>query len=235
MRICCHCNKEIPRNNLDDWTYSRRKLCDIKCYRLFQQGMRYRQKMSEYSKGNKYCLGKRNALGKTWTVSRETRKRVSIAKLGRLNPMYGKTTSEKQKQIARKRCLENNPAKTLEAREKLRKNHLKEKSPFWKGGRCNLVDKIKGSYQYRLWRKAVFQRDNWTCRHCNKRSKKGDKIEIHPHHIISFSLILDKECIKTIEQALKCKQLWDVSNGLTLCLECHKKTDSYGKYKSRSY
>ena len=34
--------------------------------------------------------------------------------------------------------------------------------------------------------------------------------------------------IKTVEDALKCHLLWDLENGETLCVPCHKKTDSYG-------
>ena len=29
-------------------------------------------------------------------------------------------------------------------------------------------------------------------------------------------------------EALECKLIWEISNGRTLCFECHKKTDTYG-------
>lgn len=39
--------------------------------------------------------------------------------------------------------------------------------------------------------------------------------------------------ITTINEAIDCKELWDVDNGRVLCIPCHKKTDSYGsRYKA---
>ena len=42
----------------------------------------------------------------------------------------------------------------------------KEKNPNWKGGYTKekrLRDDIETILEYKLWRTAVFQRDNWTC------------------------------------------------------------------------
>jgi len=33
---------------------------------------------------------------------------------------------------------------------------------------------------------------------------------------------------RILEQAVNCEELWNINNGITLCKECHKKTDSYG-------
>ena len=30
------------------------------------------------------------------------------------------------------------------------------------------------------------------------------------------------------EEALECTELWDLENGRTLCVPCHKLTDTYG-------
>jgi 5-methylcytosine-specific restriction endonuclease McrA len=61
-----------------------------------------------------------------------------------------------------------------------------------------------GRSEYINWRNAVFQRDNYTCQDCNK--KGGD---LHAHHI--------KEWAKF--PALR----HTVSNGVTLCVPCHRK------------
>lgn len=63
--------------------------------------------------------------------------------------------------------------------------------------------------KYKQWRKEVFKRDDYRCRMCGS----GD--EIYPHHIISMRKIWD----------INKKQLAvDVSNGITLCKDCHALT-----------
>jgi len=106
-----------------------------------------------------------------------------------------------------------------------------EKSHFWKGGVAELSKRIKSSFKYGKWRETVFQRDNWTCQKCGKR---GGTI-LHPHHKKSLTSILEENNIKTLKDALDCEELWDVNNGITLCINCHKKTETYGwnKYNER--
>jgi len=73
----------------------------------------------------------------------------------------------------------------------------------WRGGVTKVRVKLSNSREYRDWRKAVFERDNYTCRKCNKRG-----VEINADHIIPY--FKDKE------------KLLDVNNGQTLCVQCHK-------------
>ena len=66
---------------------------------------------------------------------------------------------------------------------------------------------------YKRWRKDVFERDNYTCRCCRRKTHKNNA-----HHLNSFDW--DKE------------HRLDVDNGITLCEECHVKfhmTYGYGK------
>ena len=69
--------------------------------------------------------------------------------------------------------------------------------------------------EYLEWRSAVFKRDNYHCQNCSENGY------IEAHHIISFKEILKNFNIKNIEQAMKCKELWDVGNGITYCKNCH--------------
>lgn len=91
----------------------------------------------------------------------------------------------------------------------------------WKGGITILSRQIRGLPEYKQWIESVFQRDDWTCQECGKRG--GGK---HAHHIKFFTLILKENQIKIIQEAIDCKELWDISNGQTLCLACHRRIHS---------
>jgi 5-methylcytosine-specific restriction endonuclease McrA len=87
--------------------------------------------------------------------------------------------------------------------------HLGEKNSQWKGGVTPLYKKIRKSPEYKLWRIAVFTRDNYTCIWCGKRGGK-----LHPDHIKPFAQYPELR--------------FAIDNGRTLCVECHKKTDTWG-------
>jgi hypothetical protein len=59
------------------------------------------------------------------------------------------------------------------------------------------------------WVRAIMERDNFTCQDCKVR---GGRLEVH--HIKPWVLFPELRL--------------DKSNGVTLCRDCHKKTDSYG-------
>ena len=93
----------------------------------------------------------------------------------------------------------------------------------WKGGITPLLLKIRNGFKTRQWRNDVFTRDDFTCQDCLAR---GGKLEAH--HIKEFSKIIQENKIITFEEAELCSELWDINNGLTLCVDCHKRTDNYG-------
>jgi 5-methylcytosine-specific restriction endonuclease McrA len=62
---------------------------------------------------------------------------------------------------------------------------------------------------YLDWRKKVYERDAYTCQVCGQRGGK-----LQADHIKSFALYPELRL--------------DLNNGRTLCLECHKKTETYG-------
>lgn len=74
-------------------------------------------------------------------------------------------------------------------------------SPYWNP---NLSEDRHARFtrEYRDWRTACFERDNYTCQCCGKH---GGRLNVH--HIFDFS---------------KHKNLrYNVDNGITLCVECH--------------
>lgn len=80
----------------------------------------------------------------------------------------------------------------------------------WKGGISPVNQVVRNCLQMKQWRISVFERDNYTCQICNK---KGGII--NAHHIKKFSDFLELRL--------------DVSNGITLCKDCHKKIHSTKK------
>lgn len=62
---------------------------------------------------------------------------------------------------------------------------------------------VRRSGEYKDWRNAVFQRDNYTCQMCGARG-----VKINAHHIKQFAFYPE--------------QRTELSNGITLCVSCHK-------------
>lgn len=104
--------------------------------------------------------------------------------------------------------------------------HLGEKNSNWKGGITSIAKAIRNCMEYKDWRKEIFQRDDFTCQHCNQIGRK-----LRAHHIKRFSVILEEFNITTFEEAQTCVELWDTNNGITLCKKCHKKEHSRSKEK----
>lgn len=104
----------------------------------------------------------------------------------------------------------------------------KELNNSWKGGITSISKLIRTSKKYLLWAETVIYRDDCMCIEC------GSKDKLQVHHIIPFASILEKlrfeQGIDNLyEKAMNYELLWDTNNGKTLCLSCHKKTDTYLK------
>jgi 5-methylcytosine-specific restriction endonuclease McrA len=92
---------------------------------------------------------------------------------------------------------------SLEHRAKI-SNTLGEK----RGWITPINTRTRNSIKYSLWRKSVFERDNYTCQMCGKSG-----VKLHADHIKSFAFHEESR--------------FDISNGRTLCVECHKTTPNY--------
>ena len=79
------------------------------------------------------------------------------------------------------------------------------KNNRWKGGITPQNQKARASPEYEKWRIAVFSRDNFTCTVCGIRGH-----HLHAHHIKPFSTFKELR--------------FNIDNGTTLCIACHKKT-----------
>lgn len=101
------------------------------------------------------------------------------------------------------------------------------KNHGWRGGITSLYKQIKNSIEWRQWRQAIFQRDDYTCQFCGRQG-----VSLQADHIRPIALLLVEYHIETLDQAPACQELWRLKNGRTLCIPCHKRTDTFG-YKTK--
>jgi 5-methylcytosine-specific restriction endonuclease McrA len=103
-----------------------------------------------------------------------------------------------------------------------------DRNPSWRGGKTPLRLAIREYPEYVQWRKAVFERDNYTCTRCNAQCCEGNKVILNADHITPLALILRQYNVSSKEDALACAAIWNISNGRTFCKTCHRLTDTYG-------
>lgn len=69
--------------------------------------------------------------------------------------------------------------------------------------------KAMGRVEYKEWRRNVFKRDDYTCQECKQRGKR-----INADHIKPWAMFPDLR--------------YELKNGRTLCVSCHRKTPTWG-------
>lgn len=99
-------------------------------------------------------------------------------------------------------ALSNNPESNKKKSRpgKLNGRYLKDR---------NKIKSPRSRYECTEWRKQVFERDNYTCQECGSRGGRLNADHIKPWCIFP-------------------ELRFDINNGRTLCIKCHKKTDTYG-------
>lgn len=153
-------------------------------------------------------------------MSREARRRMSVAKTGKPSGRLGIGMGEAFKEARRLSQLgkKHSLATRLKMRESHRGKHSGENNPFWRGGISEENHRIRQSIEYRNWREAVFARDKYTCLNCKLRGgwnvELKRRIVLNADHIQPFSLYPQLR--------------FDLTNGRTLCEECHRKTETWG-------
>lgn len=95
----------------------------------------------------------------------------------------------------------------------------------WRGGVTRFQNQLRRTALYAEWRDTILKRDNYTCQRCNVR---GGTLNVD-HYPKPYAVILHENNIKNYKHAEWCSDLWDTTNGRTLCISCHKKTDTYAK------
>lgn len=150
-----------------------------------------------------------------------TRQRLSSQRFGELNPNWRGggvevrcaqcqkhfKTYKPARLFCSRACANTNPEvsdKRSEA-QRLRKGPA---AANWLGGITPANRLARKTAEYKAWRTAVFERDDYTCQSCGARG-----VELHADHIRPFSRFPELRL--------------NLENGRTLCVPCHRLTDTY--------
>lgn len=164
--------------------------------------------MQAVNPGAKASLGK-PAWNKGVPMRQESRMKLSKTMTGSKRPGSGVNISKALK------------GRKITWADKISKAHIGKAgmrgklASNWQGGKTPELKRLRNSTEYAKWRKAVFQRDDYTCVICKQR---GGWLEAD--HIKAFAHYPEHR--------------FDINNGRTLCVDCHRQTDNYG-WKARKY
>ena len=81
-----------------------------------------------------------------------------------------------------------------------------EGNPNWKGGKPTAGGRPKYTKENNRWRRVVYRRDSRTCQECGFKAEGPG--QLNAHHIKPWAKFPDDR--------------FDVDNGVTLCLKCHR-------------
>lgn len=186
-KICHGCGSEFHRPTqksgrlLSVTIWKRTKYCSRECSDACPERRALLKQMAIERGYGKWMVGKK--------LSAETRKKIALANIN--HGRSGWTLSD-------------------ETRQRMAVAKAGDKSPLWRGGLTKANALFRTQKPYRDWRRAVFERDNYTCVACGAHG-----VRLHADHIMPFALFPEKRL--------------NTSNGRTLCVPCHKKTPTYLK------
>jgi hypothetical protein len=163
-----------------------------------------------FEKGNKINVGRTPWNKGTRGIMKAWNKGLKGYHAGEKHYRYGKHCSEETKQkisIANKGKISANKGNKWSSELRIKLSGANASN--WKGGTTKERDLLKNKTEYILWRTAVFMRDNYTCQECLVRGG-----ELNADHIKPWSLFPELR--------------YAIDNGRTLCVNCHRQTDTWG-------
>lgn len=174
----------------------------------------HKRKISESMKGHIVTEATRNKIAETRGDKYS----------GENHPLYGTHVSEESKEKMRESNIET--WKNADIRKRISECNSGENNGGYIDGRFKnypLYIYIRSCSKMDDWRRSVFRRDGYTCQLTNTNGKP-----LEPHHIKPLSIIFREHNLTTLEDAIQCQELWDVSNGITLLKTIHR--DLHSKY-----
>lgn len=181
--------------------------------------MKKGQKMSDETKAKLSAIRKLQGNFRTGTHFSEEHKANLSKSLKKRNSEFGRKGGVKKgtkfSDVARKNMKEAQLlAYKLRTRKapwegKKRPDIARENNYNWKGNPKSENHRIRESTEYKLVREACFKRDNYTCIWCGQRGGK-----LNADHIKPFALFPELR--------------FALDNLRTLCLACHRRTETYG-------
>jgi len=212
-KICKNCKKEFITNIGDV------KFCSLQCYWDSMKGKTFRRKH--------YIKKKCKNCGKLFEVPP-----CKISCKFCSGICYHKWASGKQIEhfVKNKKQISTKISKALTGKKLSLSHRLRLSESHKKKDSVRLlIKRLRENITYKEWRQKIFSRDNWTCQKCYK---KGGYLEAH--HKRTLSLLLKEYNIKTLEDAIKCRLLWKIDNGITLCKKCHIEFHKRYGYKNNN-
>lgn len=197
------------------------KFCSNKCRGLSQSKTNTGEANPNFKGGKSMCMDCKKNLGHRYTGRGETR-----CKSCNYQYAIGEKSTNWKGGVGFPECV-NCSAKTGDTKSVLCRNCYKGAlHPFWKGGTSTVQSLIRGMKENRQWIKQCMYRDRYECQECKVESK-GNNLQVH--HKKQFAQILQDNKIDSVEAARVCEELWDMDNGVTLCISCHKLTESFNR------
>lgn len=203
---CSHCGFEFY-SSLHRLSVGRGKYCSKVCYDICQTGLKHPTLRKGSHKSCKSCG----------------------------TDFYCRKSQMHRIYCSRRCAYSNKPPVSLETKERLRSYSLSSgvRPPSQKGKKFSLEHRramsvagikrhenlrkakrdVRDSFEYKEWRKGIFERDGYTCVICGRGNRNGNRTTLNADHILPFALYPDLR--------------FSPSNGRTLCVDCHKKTPTY--------
>jgi len=219
IKKCLFCNLDIPKRYTESIaTYYNRKFCKLSCQHQYNHKTNtsnifckncnkplVRKNSQLKYHNNLFCSKECFCKHRTKTSNKD----VVCSWCGKIFKKSKSQILNMKKHFCSQKCMGKWQSKFV----------IGEFAYNYKDGSSAINLRIRSLVRYIKWRQKIYVRDNFTCQKCG--DKKGGNL--NAHHIKKLSKIIKDNNIKELIDAIRCKELWDINNGVTYCKLCHLK------------